>query len=86
MLPLSEHFEPRVKMKLDIVAGWCAEKEKWDLNRKRRRSDSDQRPPELNRRPLRIGTIERRTGGRFTQARIRMKDSTHASMKLPQST
>lgn len=73
-------------MKLDIVAGGCPENEKWDLHRKRCHGNGDQRPPELNRRPLRIGTIERRTDGRFTQTRIPMKDSTHASAKLPQST
>ncbi|MGB8062744.1 MAG: hypothetical protein WCF26_12675 [Candidatus Sulfotelmatobacter sp.] len=58
-------------MKLDVVAGGCAEKEKGNLDRKCRRRDGDQRPPEqTTRRMLRIGTGERRTGGRLTQARF----------------
>jgi hypothetical protein len=33
-------------MKLNIVAGRCAEKEEWNLDRECRRRDRDQRPPE----------------------------------------
>ena len=74
MLPLRQHFEPRVKMKFNIVAGRRAKKEERNLSRKCGRGDSDQRFPESTiRRPLRFRASERRTGGRLTQARLPMK-------------
>ena len=47
MLPLSQHFQPGVEMKFDVVPRWSAEINEWDFTRDHRRGDRDERlPPE----------------------------------------
>lgn len=61
-------------MELDIVPGGRAEKEEWDLDRKSRGGDRNQRLPEQTiRRALNVVISKRRTDGRLTQARLPME-------------